>query len=277
MLLWHRTALMWRLEGDRAERPHVAVLWDMAGVVTQTDFDAGVRMVQLARECWPLYTLCLVVVNMESQVRALPCKTRFPHVAMSRRLLSLRSDFVDFVARLELGYYDLVSRSSIDAADTSADVSADAADGSAIDSRARTVLNEVSVVHCDGEEAAAAFVVGFTRRVMTAGSRLHELEKQLSMPFSMPVVRQRTNKTPESTWLAVLAQVPDVSDRKAAAVAAKYPSLHCLMLAYARMRTPTERARMLVGIPGIGPTLSAKIYEAFCGAPDALVGRRKRG
>ena len=245
--------MVWAAGGSGSEETplHVLYRWDMGAVVTQSDFDEGAEMVRLARACWPRHTLCVVVEGLARQVRVLHAEKSLA-VPLRSRLLHLREAVDEFAIALELGLYD----------DENSDDSKE---------EGRVVGNAVSVVHSECEATTAALVLNFTQCVSRAPAKARTTFRHAHLPFFTGTVRERTDGTLADTWVAVLARVPDVPRSKAAAIAARYPTLHSLLAAYSACATPADRDRLLLAVPGVGTVVARRIATCFCGPPTDTV------
>ena len=237
---------------------HVLYRWDMGAVVTQSDFDEGAEMVRLARACWPRHTLCVVVEGLARQVRVLHAEKSLA-VPLRSRLLHLREAVDEFAIALELGLYD-------DDNDSEGN-----SDNDGNSKEGRVVGNAVSVVHSECEATTAALVLNFTQCVSRAPAKARTTFRHAHLPFFTGTVRERTDGTLADTWVAVLARVPDVPRSKAAAIAARYPTLHSLLAAYSACATPADRDRLLLAVPGVGAVVARRIATCFCGPPTDTV------
>ena len=244
------------------EKPlHVLYRWDMGAVVTQSDLDEGAEMVRLARACWPRHTLCVVIEGLARQVRVLHAEKSLA-VPLRSRLLHLREAVDDFAIALQLGLYD---------DDNDDDNDSDSSSGGMQKEGGHCVGNAVSVVHSECEATTAALVLNFTQCVSRAAAKTRAAFRHAHLPFFTGTVRERTDGTLADTWVAVLARVPDVSRSKAAAIAARYPTLHSLLAAYSACATAADRDRLLLAVPGVGAVVARRVAACFCGPPTDTV------
>ena len=227
----------------------------MANVVTSHDFDEGKEMVTLARQCYPDYSLCLIVEGLLRQTKLLHLE-RSMRVPMNQRLLQLQDVFADFSVELQTGFYDVQPIDELDEHQRD---------------EKEEISNAVSIIQSECEATTTETIVNFCQCIEESMTRSKAIFRHANLPFFLGTVRERTNGTLEDTWIAMISQVPDVSRKKAAAIASRYPTLHSLMEAYNRKSTQAERERMLLDIPGIGPVLSKKLCTCFCGPATEIV------
>jgi hypothetical protein len=89
----------------------------------------------------------------------------------------------------------------------------------------------------------------------------------------------RSHETLGATWTAMLSQVPQISDRMARAIAAKYPTVTSLMRAYEGLATVEEREALLAPIEvphfmhsrPIGMAASKRLHTVLCGTPTSPI------
>lgn len=266
--------MVWSSGGEEERPLHVLYRWDMRTVVTQSDLDEGAEMVRLARACWPRHTLCVVIEGLAQQVRTLHAEKSLA-VPLHSRLLNLREVIDEFAIALELGLYDddedsSNSSSSNNVLNTQGGERGGGHNGGGEEERPH-VGNAVSVVHSECEATTAALVLNFTQCVSRAAAKTRLAFRHAHLPFFTGTVRERTDGTLADTWVAVLARVPEVPRSKAAAIAARFPTLHSLLAAYSACATPADRERLLLAVPGVGSVVARRVAMCFCGSPNDTV------
>ena len=244
---------MWRNASDNKEYPHILVRWNMMNVVTNSDFDEGKDMVVLARQCYPNYTLSLIVEGLVRQTKVLHLEKSLK-IPMGQRLLRIQDVFMDFAVELQTGFHDV---QRIDVPDEGGDN--------------EEISNAVSIIHSECEATTTETIANFSQCIEESLTRSKAIFRHADLPFFLGTAREKTNGTLEDTWVAMVSQIPDVSRKKAAGIVERYPTLHSLMQAYNRKGTQSEREKMLMEIPGIGPVLSKKLYNCFCGPSTDIV------
>ena len=243
---------MWKNAGDNREYPHILVRWNMTNVVTKSDFEEGKAMVVLARQCYPSYTLCLIVEGLLRQTKLLHLE-RSMKTPMGQRLLGIQDAFASFAVELQTGFHD---EQQIDVAE---------------EPEKEEINNAVSIIQSECEATTTETIANFSQCIEESLTRSKAIFRHADLPFFLGTVREKTNGTLEDTWIAMISQIPDVSRKKAAAIVERYPTLHSLMQAYNRKSSQSERERMLLDVPGIGPVLSKKLCNCFCGPATDIV------